>query len=192
MDYDGLMIKYKYRASPVLTEDERANQLHQNEKVDLGDNKVMDDAAVIHLSSGYMEVVDKWYAIKGFLTVPSLALFLLFTWGVYDFTSTMYMSTYPGVREIFFWGFGTGAVIIFLLAWFCSFMLRVECFRWTHYPVRFDRKNRLVHVFSVDGEVYSAPGTTFSLRLDVIQKQDLSGRITIFADMCWRKIAKRC
>lgn len=34
MDYDGLMIKYKYRASPVLTEDELANQLHQNEKVD--------------------------------------------------------------------------------------------------------------------------------------------------------------
>ncbi|WEF04499.1 hypothetical protein M8333_15985 [Klebsiella michiganensis] len=78
MDYDGLMIKYKYRASPVLTEDERANQLHQNEKIDLGDKKVMDDAAVIHLSSGYMEVVDKWYAIKGFLTVPSLALLVLF------------------------------------------------------------------------------------------------------------------
>ena len=109
---------------------------------------------------------------KGFLTVPSPALFLLFTWGVYDFTSTMVYEYYPGVREIFFfWGFGTGAVIIsFLLAWFCSFMMRVECFRWTHYPVRFDRKNRLVHVFSVDGEVYSAPGTTFSLRLDVIQK----------------------
>lgn len=46
MDYEGLMIKYKYRASPVLTEDELANQLHQNEKLDLGDNKVMDDAAV--------------------------------------------------------------------------------------------------------------------------------------------------
>ncbi|AUW10428.1 DUF6708 domain-containing protein [Klebsiella michiganensis] len=159
MDYDGLMIKYKYRASPVLTEDERANQLHQNEKVDLGDKKVMDDAAVIHLSSGYMEVVDKWYAVKGFLTVPSLALFLLFTWGVYDFTSTMIYEYLSGrQRDLFFWGFGTGAVIIsFLLAWFCSFMMRVECFRWTHYPVRFDRKNRLVHVFSVDGEVYSAP-----------------------------------
>jgi hypothetical protein len=80
MDYDGLMIKYK-NSLPVDTEDERANQLHQNEKVDLGDNKVMDDAAVIHLSSGYMEVVDKWYAVKGFLTVPSLAL-LLFASGV--------------------------------------------------------------------------------------------------------------
>ncbi|HHC4816218.1 hypothetical protein [Klebsiella michiganensis] len=104
MDYDGLMIKYKYRASPVLTEDERANQLYQNEKVDLGDKKVMDDAAVIHLSSGYMEVVDKWYAVKGFLTVPSLALFLLFTWGVYDFTSTMIYEYLSGRQRDLFSG----------------------------------------------------------------------------------------
>lgn len=44
-----------------------------------------------------------------------------------------------------------------LLAWGIYFLLRVECFRWTHYPVRFDRKHQLVHVFSVDGEVYSVP-----------------------------------
>ena len=159
MDYDGLMIKYKYRASPVLTEDERANQLHQNEKIDLGDKKVMDDAAVIHLSSGYMEVVDKWYAIKGFLTVPSLALLVLFAAGVIYIPCNMFVHFFLQ-QDYDGWFYTIGFIALFvsiLASLFCYLMLRVECFRWTHYPVRFDRKNRLVHVFSVDGEVYSAP-----------------------------------
>jgi hypothetical protein len=154
----------------------------------------MDDAAVIHLSSGYMEVVDKWYAIKGFLTVPSLALLVLFAAGVIYIPCNMFVHFFLQ-QDYDGWFYTIGFIALFvsiLASLFCYLMLRVECFRWTHYPVRFDRKNRLVHVFSVDGEVYSAPGKTFSLRLDVIQKQDLSGRITIFADMCWRKIAKRC
>ncbi|MFD1804715.1 DUF6708 domain-containing protein [Mixta tenebrionis] len=159
MDYEGLMIKYKYRASPVLTEDELNNQLHQNEKIELGDRNVMDDTAVIHFSSGYMEIVDKWYSVKGFLTGPALGAVVLCCWSVTDFSSTMIREYLLGhQREFFFWGFGTGVVIIsFLLAWLFSLMLRVECFRWTHYPVRFDRKNRRVHVFSTDGDIYSAP-----------------------------------
>ncbi|WP_323133997.1 DUF6708 domain-containing protein [Klebsiella michiganensis] len=58
------------------------------------------------------------------------------------------------------WFYTIGFIALFvsiLASLFCYLMLRVECFRWTHYPVRVDRKNRLVHVFSVDGEVYSAP-----------------------------------
>ncbi|SQJ22619.1 Uncharacterised protein [Serratia rubidaea] len=159
MDYDGLMIKYKNRASSVLVADELNHQLCQHQEIDLNGRGVMDDAAVIHFSSGYMEIVDKWYSIKGFLTVPALSLFLLWSWSVLSFSSKMifeYIS--GGQRDFFYWGFGNGVVIVsFLLAWLCSKFLRVECFRWTHYPVRFDRKNRLVHVFSVDGEVYSAP-----------------------------------
>lgn len=112
MDYDGLMIKYKYRASPVLTEDERANQLHQNEKIDLGDKKVMDDAAVIHLSSGYMEVVDKWYAIKGFLTVPSLALLVLFAAGVIYIPCNMFVHFF--CSRIMTDGFIPSVLLLFL------------------------------------------------------------------------------
>lgn len=34
-------------------------------------------------------------------------------------------------------------------------MLKKESFARTHYPIRFDRKNQLVHVFSLKGEIYS-------------------------------------
>ena len=121
MDYDGLMIKYKYRASPVLTEDERANQLYQNEKIDLGDKKIMDDAAVIHLSSGYIEVVDKWYAIKGFLTVPSLALLVLFAAGVIYIPYNMFVHFF--CSRIMTDGFIPSVLLLFL----CQF--------WSFYSV---------------------------------------------------------
>jgi len=158
MDYDGLMIKYKYRASQVLTEDEIINQLHQKEKIDLGTKKVMDDAAVIHLSSAYMEMVDKWYSIKGFLTVPSLALFPLVVYMVVYMPYNMFVHFFM-MRDDDVWFYIIGFVFLIpfsLALLLCFFMLRVECFRWTHYPVRFDRKNRQVHVFSTHGEVYSA------------------------------------
>ena len=159
MDYDGLMIKYKYRASSILTEEEMSHQLRQHEPIDLQGKRVMDDTAVIHLSSNYMEIVDKYYSVKGFLTFPALMFFLLFSWGVCSYSLTMFQDLMTGrIRDTFFWGFGITMVIIsFLLAWGMLKMLRVECFRWTHYPVRFDRKHQLVHVFSVDGEVYSVP-----------------------------------
>lgn len=75
MDYDGLMIKYKYRHPSYLTDDELKYQLRQGEKIELVGKRVMDDAAVIHLSSNYMEIVDKYYSVKGFLTVPALMFF---------------------------------------------------------------------------------------------------------------------
>lgn len=159
MDYDGLMINYiKYRFPDIeLVDDERKHQLLQNEEIDLQGRRVMDDAAVVHLSSNYAEIVDKYYSVKGFLTVPTLMFFLLFSQGVCGYSLTMFQDLMTGrARDTFFWSFGVIMVIIsFLLAWGMLKLMRVECFRWTNYPVRFDRKHQLMHVFSVDGEVYS-------------------------------------
>ncbi|HDJ1451305.1 TPA: hypothetical protein PPN73_004862, partial [Serratia rubidaea] len=159
MDYRGLMIKYKNRASSVLVADELNHQLCQHQAIDLGGRGVMDDAAVIHFSSGYMEIVDKWYSIKGFLTVVALSMLLLFGFGVLYIPYNMFNHFF--LQHDYDGGFYVIGVIAFVVSsvitLICYLLLRVECFRWTHYPVRFDRKNRLVHVFSVDGEVYSAP-----------------------------------
>ena len=59
MDYDGLMISYiKYRFPDIeLVDDERKYQLLQNEEIDLQGRRVMDDVAVVHLSSNYAEIV---------------------------------------------------------------------------------------------------------------------------------------
>ena len=41
--------------------------------------------------------------------------------------------------------------------WLCWSIFRYEAFRWTHYPIRLNRKNRMVYVFRPDGTVLSTP-----------------------------------
>lgn len=62
-------------------------------------------------------------------------------------------------------------------------LLKTEWFAWTHYPVRFDRKNRLVHVFRLNGSTYSVPWdsvfftTGLSHRKDANKDYYISGHV---------------
>ena len=62
-------------------------------------------------------------------------------------------------------------------------LLKIEWFAWTHYPVRFDRKNRLVHVFRLNGSAYSVPWdsvfftTGLSHRKDANKDYYISGHV---------------
>ncbi|WP_338065890.1 DUF6708 domain-containing protein [Nissabacter archeti] len=56
--------------------------------------------------------------------------------------------------------FASGLFIIFISCAGCLFSYKVLCkswFTWTHYPVRFNRKTKMVHVFKVDGTILSVP-----------------------------------
>ncbi|MBG3131944.1 hypothetical protein I4674_19505 [Proteus mirabilis] len=37
------------------------------------------------------------------------------------------------------------------------FLLKTEWFTWTHYPLRFDRQNQMIHAFRTDGSIISVP-----------------------------------
>lgn len=43
------------------------------------------------------------------------------------------------------------------MALWMLFLLKKEWFAWTHYPIRFDRKNQLVHATRIDGSIFTAP-----------------------------------
>ncbi|WIV89551.1 DUF6708 domain-containing protein [Proteus appendicitidis] len=36
-------------------------------------------------------------------------------------------------------------------------LLKTEWFAWTHYPIRFDRKNQMVYAFRTDGSIITVP-----------------------------------
>ncbi|MCA4823751.1 MAG: hypothetical protein KJJ56_10150 [Serratia rubidaea] len=194
MDYDGLMIKYKNRASPVLVADELNYQLYQHQAIDLNGRGVMDDAAVIHFSSGYMEIVDKWYSIKGFLTVVALSMLLLFGFGVLYIPYNMFKHFF--LQHDYDVGFYVIGVIAFVVSsvitLICYLMLRVECFRWTHYPVRFDRKTGWCMYFLSTVRCTAHPGTRFFLppvtALNISMRNE---SITIYAGTCWQRTVKR-
>jgi hypothetical protein len=54
--------------------------------------------------------------------------------------------------------FGAVTLVILALAvWGLTWVLRKESFAYTHYPIRFDRKARMVHVFRPNGTTLSVP-----------------------------------
>jgi len=151
MDFHGLVKKFEVNR-PLLNW-EISRQLPPSQpKVD----KPWGQLSVIKMNSTYLECVDKFFADKGILSAYGLTasgiviLFVLATligtiedWSRY--------ASYDKRASIFFLIFVSaicsGAFLFF------RYMFSKELFRFTHYPIRFNRKNRMVYVTRLDGTV---------------------------------------
>jgi hypothetical protein len=51
----------------------------------------------------------------------------------------------------------TIAFISLPLVWLGIWLIKKDSFGYTHYPIRFNRKNRTVHGFRIDGTIFSTP-----------------------------------
>lgn len=182
MDYAGRDFGgYQYKVNRILTEEERAKQYRQKTARNA---PPMDFLSVIKFNSSYIELVDRWYPTVGF------AVWLAAAGGLLGFFIAV-----AGV-----WGFffapSQGEVIArwlllflitpagLLLAWVGWVGVGRESFRYTHYPMRLNRKTRQVHVFRQNGTVLTVPwddlfitlgtataplpGTTYDLRAHVL------------------------
>lgn len=111
---------------------------------------------VIRMNSTYLECVDKFYSWKGVATTLALSAIVPFGGGsLYMFLDEILKwSTHSAQKQL-----EAGLFLVFLVI--VSFiMLRLfvplflkESFGLTHYPIRFNRKTRMVHVFRLDGTV---------------------------------------
>lgn len=142
-----------FAANRSLTDQERARRLVQRQRLDVQE---ADDLSVIRFNATYMEVVDKWFWLRGVLTTFSLALIVgvIVVWGasVVTFLENQNLSHSDG----WLW-FGALAVLSAPFLWLMLFFLKSDAFRYTHYPIRLNRKTQMVHVFRFDGTVLSAP-----------------------------------
>ena len=154
MDYYGLYPKYKMNRP--LNDEEKKYQLYQNQPVKLKSNdELVSDASVIKINSTYLEMVDKYYGQKGFL---SLFAFVGGYIMIHMFIALIYVVIN---RKYFDWGdiwvllvAVAVAVPVIFFAWI---LLKSEWFAWTHYPIRFNRKEQLVHVYRLNGTVFTVP-----------------------------------
>lgn len=158
MDYTGLDFgKLRYPVNRALQDDERSNQLDVSQVVEVEPNNFL---SVIKINSSYMELVDRWYAGKGFNVwaglLGTLVLFptaIYFYWGVYFL--------WPPISEDEQWVSWVLWLIIFPLFLFILagffWLVRSESFRWTHYPMRLNRRSRQIYVFRQNGSVLSLP-----------------------------------
>jgi len=150
MEYTGLARRYPI--DRPLSSREYELQLKQKLRLDV---EPADQLSVIRVNSTYLELVDKYYGWKGVLTSFLVAAFAILL-GMVG-AMTIFSIVTPG-RLSADWLFLLGMYVLVAApiaggGW----LLRKESFSYTHYPIRFNRKTRMVHVFRLNGTVLSVP-----------------------------------
>lgn len=151
MDTRGLV--FKYSTGRKLTDEERAWRLAQNEPINVAP---LYQLSVIRMNSTYLESVDKWFGSKGSLSFFMTAIMLVLVGG---FVGLVHAGrTRPpglGDPQTDAIVLGVTGIMMMPVAMLASWTLGKEMFGFTHYPMRFNRKNRMVYVFRTDGTVLS-------------------------------------
>ena len=180
MDFHGVLPKFK--VDRVLNADEREHKLEQGECLNIGRQSLDSDTKVIMMNSNFLELVDKNYFSRGFLSLIGsvfcvmLSVALLFLlWSIFKDGGAI--SSYE-LRFIF--AFSLIAVPLIVLT---IYIVMSECFSFTHYPIRFDRENRQVLFFRLDGTIRNEPWdkvfftSGLGLRKSINQEYYISGHI---------------
>lgn len=156
MDYAGIDARnLRFAVSRPLTAAEEDERLDVSASVGV---PARSGLSVIKFSSTCLELVDRWYPVKGFNVWLSVMGALAFVpTSSYLFVNLILLGEPFREDERWilwcFWLF-IAPVSLFILAGIV-WLFRSECFRWTHYPIRLDRVNRKVHFFRQDGTVAS-------------------------------------
>lgn len=145
-----------YKVDRPLTKGERNLQLKQGRRQKT--EYINSGQSVIRLNSTCLETVDKFYNKKGidslwallvFISMVAIIIYALVR-GVMEISSQGYM---PLIKMVI------GSLFISFFAAFGAYFVFKEWYRWTHYPIRFNRKNGMVYVFRTNGTVLRAPWT---------------------------------
>lgn len=154
---EGLVKKFKVNRN--LTERELRYQLRQNERLDV-DPK--DEFSLIKFNDTYIESVDKYFKFKGFLTT-TIGSGLIVTLVFFTALSVLLVKQFSaGDYEGYDFGvgliFSAGGTLILAAGVFglAIWGMRKECFCFTHYPIRLNRKNKKVYVFRLNGSILEA------------------------------------
>ena len=156
MEYSGLIQKYKINRP--LTDEERELQLKQKQTLDVDPHYAF---SVLKINSTYMELADKYYGWRGFLTQGMSLVILVCAYGIGGFIYT-HIDTWERFhdqqfeRTLFVLIASTILLGLLLVA---VWALRKEAFHLTHFPIRLNRKTRTVHLFRPDrsGTILSVP-----------------------------------
>lgn len=123
-------------------------QLHHFDVKQRANDKVHYELSLTQLNSTYVEGVDKWYAIRGGPAMTSMlvgALMLFFT------GFCLYVAVTVPDWPMYFVAAFAGTVLGYMV-----YIFTRDAFAYTHYPIRFNRKNRQVYAFRRNGTVLKA------------------------------------
>jgi len=150
MNYQDISQK-TYAVNRILTAEERQNQLRQNERLDI---TPFYNASTIKFNSTFMELVDRWFIYRGYVTFIGLLVAMIPVVGV---SYPMFVES-QNIHLTDGYFIAVSILLIFVAVFLALsiWMLLKESFRWTHYPIRFNYRKRMVYVFCLDGVIRSA------------------------------------
>lgn len=153
MDFTGQGRFTAYKIDRPLTDQEKADRLDRKRKMN---TQVRDELSVIKINSTYMELVDRWYAPKGWSVIfalmlagPCVMMVVLFS-PLILFENEGYKDLFVWLMVVLCWGVGLPMI------WLVWYGIHLEAFRQTHYPIRLNRKTRKVHAYRPDGSIIEA------------------------------------
>lgn len=157
MEFSGLITDYP--VGHALSQTAFGFQLRQEQRLALEPRYQL---SVIRMNSTYLESVDKWFPWKGMITMFALVVLVMVNatlgWGAFKWIlEAAEVLPSPLSPEVLYAN-GIGmAVVVACLDWAAIWLLRKESFAYTHYPIRFNRKTRTIHIFRTDGTILSTP-----------------------------------
>lgn len=128
-------------------------------------DKLYSQRAVIQFNSTFVELIDRWNYRRGFISIFSMFAMSLSVIGIIMLTYfEFFYSSSPKSMGILFMIIGLIISCIALLL--VSFRLfSRECFSYTHYPIRFNRKLRKVYVIQPNKKLLVANWDDFHIGL---------------------------
>src|SRR5690606_12934 len=144
MDYTGFgkdgkhNYKRDYKINRSLTNEERQRQLS---KLDRASAEPQDWLSVIKINSTYLELVDRWYTIKG---AAAWEGGLILSAGLTSFIAFFRLAIEKNEASMWMFFLFVGAVSCFFVRVGYRGM-RFDICRMTHYPIRINRQSRRVY-----------------------------------------------
>ena len=135
--------------------------------------------AVIQINSTYLELIDRWNFWRGFTSIVSLCFMAIIFFGIggliyygfYNPSYKMYLGDY--IFDISF------ILILLGILWGCVHFFRRECFSYTHYPIRFNRKLKKVYVIQPNKKILVANWEDFHIGLQQYNRRSWDVRFSI-------------
>jgi hypothetical protein len=145
---------YPYRTPNGFSPAERRQDGLTRDVKRLSDVEADDRASLIHLNSTYLDMVDRWFTIRGGMSsILAMGITIMQIVVYFWVIPKAFMDVERGRLSVgFFIGFvcvmsGVLALVLVL----AKRTIGRDIFTYTHFPIRFNRKTRMIHVFRHNG-----------------------------------------
>ncbi|MEE9901336.1 MAG: hypothetical protein PBU42_01215 [Acinetobacter haemolyticus] len=176
-DWVGLFINYETVGKKLKPHKTETLNRRQSES-----EKPNPHRTVTQINSTYLELIDRWNFWRGFTSIVSLCFIAIMAVGIggliyYGFYNPSYSTSMgQNIIDIFF------ISVFFGLIFILFHMLKRECFSYTHYPIRFNRKLKKVYVIQPNKKLLVANWEDFHVSLQQYNRRRWDVRFSLLDD----------